>query len=221
MSSTNRGSQRSDADNYETPPWAVHRLLERLKLPAGNWLEPGGGGGNIIRATNELRKDVTWWTVEERKECYEPLVQAVGSPERVLIADFANKALPVPLPTGKAKFDVAFGNPPFRLAMEFIERSLELANIVVMLLRLNFIGTEERHPFMKKFLPDQYVLPNRPSFRGEGCDSIEYSWMVWPKGRSARRFGKLTLLDLTPLGTRQAQKPPSLGPVAKKSKKAV
>lgn len=215
MSSTNRGGQRSEADNYPTPKWPVHRLLEKCHLPGGLWLEPGGGEGNIVRAVNEQRTDVTWWSAELRETCREPLVAAVGDPDRVLIGDYLDPGL---FPKG-LRFDVALGNPPFRYAMEFIERSFELADCVALLLRTNFIGSEERSAWMQEFPPDLYHLPNRPSFRGSGSDSIEYAWFVWEAGRTQRVYGLHRVLDATPLEERQFGRLPKLGPVEKKAER--
>jgi hypothetical protein len=51
VSATKRGSGvRTPDDAYETPAWCVQRLLEKLQLPGGNWLEPGAGDGAIIKA---------------------------------------------------------------------------------------------------------------------------------------------------------------------------
>jgi len=61
VSSTNRGNgKRSATDFYPTPPWCVHRLLDRLALPGGRWFEPRAGQGAIISAVNGARTDVTW-----------------------------------------------------------------------------------------------------------------------------------------------------------------
>jgi hypothetical protein len=73
-----------------------------------------------------------------------------------------------------------------------------------MLLRLNFLGSSVRAQFMRSHTPDVYVLPNRPSFTGNGTDSIEYTWFVWRHGNAGRAEGKLTLLSETPLAERQA-----------------
>ena len=219
MSSTNRGGQRSEADNYPTPAWAVHRLLEKLKLPGGHWLEPGGGEGNIIRAVNELRTDVTWWSAELREECRAPLVELCGSAERVAIGDYLDASVPFPLVPPGMLFDVALGNPPFHLAMEFIERSFLFAKRVALLLRLNFVGSDTRREWMQTYPADHYILPNRPPFRGGGSDSSEYAWFVWEEGKKERVYGLHRVLDSTPLHVRQAAKPPKLAPVPKRKYK--
>lgn len=193
MSSTNRGGQRSEADFYPTPAWCVRRLIEAAALPGGRWLEPAAGRGDIIRAVDAARSDVTWTAVELRPECRPALAAATGSARRVRIGDFTKLAADELGPV-----DVVITNPPYSIAMEMLEHALTLrATGVVMLLRLNFLASGARASFMRKHVPDVYVLPNRPSFSGRGTDSIEYAWFVWHPGRR-RRFGRVQVLPVTP-----------------------
>ena len=48
--------------------------------------------------------------------------------------------------------------------------------------------------------PDVFVLPDRPSFTGEGSDSADYAWFVWPSTIRAARF---QVLKATPLAERK------------------
>lgn len=197
MSSTNRGGKRSPADYYPTPAWCVHRLLdERLFLPGKHWHEPCAGDGAIIRAVNE-RREVEWSATELREECradLEPL-----TPRGLTIGDFTQAAYP------PAKYDVIITNPPFSIARQIIEASLERALVVVALLRLNFLASEKRADLMRTNAPDVYVLPNRPSFTGEGTDSIEYAWFVWGSHRR-RNWGFVKVLAPTPAAERRASR---------------
>lgn len=74
---------------------------------------------------------------------------------------------------------VILTNPPYKLGREFIEKSLAIAPVVVMLLRLNFLGSQKRAGFHRAHPADIYVLPKRPSFTGKGTDATEYAWFVW------------------------------------------
>ena len=76
---------------------------------------------------------------------------------------------------------------------------------VVLLLRLNFLGTRGRAAFMRRHPPAVYVLPDRPSFTGKGTDSIEYAWFVWPRER--REAGTIRVLATTDKDQRQQRKP--------------
>lgn len=203
MSSTKRGRARIRHDTYPTPAWAVRRLLECLKLPNGRWLEPCAGDGAIITAVNSMLEPmkIEWSAYEIRKGPI-PKLSHCGLNIAVQQADFL--ALDGFGEENRRFYDVAITNPPFIHAMPFITRCLHLSDHVVMLLRLNFLASEKRAPFMRGTHPDIYVLPNRPSFVGGGkTDSIEYAWFHWWEGSS----GKTTILNSTPADERHARRP--------------
>ena len=195
MSSTNRGGKRSPADTYCTPLWCVHRALEAIPLPDGLWVDPCAGTGNIIQGVLMLRPETKFKAYELRPECMEPLVNIGANP---IIVDFTSEGLkPV-------EADVVIMNPPYRVAQEFIEKSLRHADHVVALLRLNYLGSNARNAFMRNDCPDVYVLPNRPSFESNGrTDSIEYAWMHWQRHQKPRKQGKLVVLPTTPKAERR------------------
>jgi len=185
MSRTTHRSGQARIDYYPTPLWCTHRLIEAVDLPGGRWLEPAVGDGAIVRAVNELRSDVQWTTIDIRREC-----------EPDLVADFTWMGCP----EIEGSFDVIITNPPFSSALDFVRTALDRAPIVVMLLRLNWLGggTRARRPaFLREHMPDVYVLPNRPSFDGEGTDATEYAWMVWDARRESR-WGVVRVLEETP-----------------------
>jgi hypothetical protein len=185
-------SKRKKSDAYLTPPWCVHRLLEAdgLDLPGGSWLEPAAGPGRIISAVNSMRDDVRWDAIEIRDKCGPDLVKAVGSSKRVVIGDFLSTSPP------RKPYDVIFTNPPFSLAMKFVEKCLATADHVVMLLRLGFLGSARRANFFRQHPPDIYLLPDRPSFLKSGkTDNSYYAWCVWR--RRSRTKGAFMVLDMT------------------------
>lgn len=196
MSSTKRGGQRSEADAYATPEWATLRALEAMPWlpPGGHWMDPCAGDGAIIRATKLVYPRVEWDAVEIRDEA-EPDLKATGA--NYVIGDFlAGHFRPLAA-------HVVFTNPPFRIAQDFIEKSLTITDHVVMLLRLNYLGSEKRADFLREYPPDVYVLPNRPSFMNGETDSIEYAWFHWERGLR-REAGKIKLLKSTPKAERRA-----------------
>lgn len=191
MSATNRGAKRRAADYYPTPAYCVWRLLDYVPLPSGRWLEPGAGNGAIIRATHGDPRvaAVRWTAIERRRRPMEKLRRAIGSSGEAWTADFLRHDF------GLRRFDLAIGNPPYRRAVEFIERSLELAPQVVFLLRLNFLGSQKRIEFFKRVgVPDVYVLPDRPSFNGKGSDATEYAWMEFRPEWAGRSGGRTSIL---------------------------
>lgn len=184
MSSTGRGAERKDSDYYPTPAWVTLRLLEHVPLQGGVWIEPSAGEGHIIRAVNSARDDISWRAFELRPECGAPLRSMGLLP---VIRDFLDG---YPMRPGIAT--LALGNPPFSLAQEFIEQSLRVAPEVVFLLRLSFLESQKRQAFFEKHgVPDVFVLPERPSFIGEGTDSCAYAWMRWKRGGQEGRVSIL------------------------------
>jgi hypothetical protein len=207
VSATGRGGARIEQDNYGTPAWCVHRLLERCELPGGRWLESCGGDGAIMRAVSAARTDVTWDAIDIRPEC-EPLLRrytpAVG------IGDFLKD-----FEFTRSRYDVLLSNPPYALAPEFVDAGLRVARFVALLLRVNFLGTEGRAKFFHERMPQVFILPNRPTFvvrmsldskgrlRRTTTDATEYAWMVWESGVT-RRTAPSEVLDLTPPGVLRA-----------------
>lgn len=221
MSATGRSDVRRPSDFYRTPSWCVHRLLDRLDLPEGNWLEPSAGDGAILSAVDEALY-VTWTAVEIREEAIRELRRKSAAAVYVH-GDFLTIAW-------DRRFRVCITNPPYSLAWEFVRKGLADADWVVMLLRLNWLGSQERSRFLRTQPPDVYVLPNRPTFcvvvrcvlgheksvlpedadglrrcGTDGCtakakktssDSTEYAWFVWPPHRE-RDHGQLMVLDST------------------------
>jgi hypothetical protein len=217
MSSTNRGNKRSEADWYATPLWCVYRLLDEhigdaVDLMNGiSMLEPCAGDGAIVRAVNTwLRRDtldrqrdpVRWTVVDLREEMRKSLI---GNDLNPHIGDFFEWVksygllLNAKRPDGSPLFDVVLTNPPFSLAMEFIRACMPIATHKFFLLRLNFLGSEERSKFIRETRPDIYVLPNRPSFTGGGTDSIEYAWWHFFPGST----GIYRILPSTPMAERR------------------
>ncbi len=209
MSSTNRGAVRQKEDFYETPAESIESLLKvigsRLGMLNSNWIEPCAGHGRIIRTVDEWSDKQKWlwrpkWTaVELRPEAYSHLgvlssaeegcnVKAIHCPQ-----DFLTMDIPECNYSLGCTYSVSISNPPFKLAMPIIEKSLKIAYCTIMLLRLNFLGSQERAEFHQRNPADIYVLKHRPNFmkgqkywcdkdqkmKSYGGDSCEYAWFVW------------------------------------------
>jgi hypothetical protein len=209
MSSTKRGGQRTESDNYPTPPWCVHRLLDRVPFPTnGSWYEPCAGEGDLIGATNtwfrRLAGKAMWeWDANELRLDAVPLLEKHLPRSRITVGDYLEPLTELPL---AERVGVVITNPPYRIAWEVLHKSLREFpdSYIVLLLRLNFVSSQARHPFMTAYMPDIYVLPNRPGFKGWGkTDSPEYAWFVWQPSPRARTVGKIELLALTSLEERK------------------
>lgn len=82
------------------------------------------------------------------------------------------------------KVDLIITNPPFSKAQQFVEHAIPRADTVIMLQRLNWMGSQKRHTFWKEHTPDAlYILSKRPSFNGKGTDNQDYAWYVWQNGK--------------------------------------
>ena len=173
-------------DNFPTPAWCVHRLLEAWTPRAGFILEPAAGDGAIVRAAARAIER-SWFTLDIR-DCGQSGQE---------IADFLTWE---PHPTMITRVGTVWTNPPFALAEQFIRRSAALfpdADICF-LVRVGFLASEGRAALWRELgAPDVYVLPNRPSFNTDGkTDSSDYAWIVLP-GEDRRDVGALRILGTT------------------------
>lgn len=193
MSSTNRGRARNSADFYPTPAWCVHRLLEAVELRGRRWLEPSAGRGALIQAVTERRDDISWTGVElsaARARHLKTLADVV------LVGDIRKVDL-------EPQYDVALSNPPFSIWQDVVHRVLPLAETVVMLLRLDVLGSAARAAWWHDHRADVFVIPDRPSFTGDGrTDSNYYGWFIWRRGAQA---GGIRVLPVTSFAERAAK----------------
>ncbi len=205
MSSTKRGGQVIEGEFYPTPAWCVWRLLDHLfhvpeapKLwhPGSAWLEPCAGSGAIVRAVE------SWRPVRTRNYTLRPAWSLCDIAPRadglqVVAANYLEMQFP-------ARFAVAITNPPFSLAMEFVRAMRADAGVVIVLQRMNWLGTEGRASFFRENTPDVFVLPNRPAFcvnaKGQPVtDSCDYAWFAW----GLTTGGHIAMLDGTPAEVRR------------------
>lgn len=190
MSAT-RQPVRDGHDVYNTPTWCTKLILPHLRQylrpgPQHLCLEPAAGDGAIVR---EL---VEWCGAavdcyEIREECHLPLRAipdfGLGRVNLVSIRDF----LGVQPDSRLADYDVVMTNPPYNRALEFVQHSLDFIHvdgIVVMLLRLAFLEGQERTKWMRRHMPDVFVLPRRPCFDPDPppvCEPSQTGKHVFPK----------------------------------------
>lgn len=211
MSARNRAGGRPLAlETYATPPWVTRLLLDNVALPGGRWLEPCAGDGDLIRAVE--REDVRWDVCELRPGCG-PTLEKIPAVLNVGIGDCRpGLAAIVETSAGhtldRPPYDVVITNPPYSLAGDIIGLSMPIALYTVMLLRLNYLGSGKRNSFMRRFAPDVYVIPDRPSFyKGAkaSVDATEYGWFVW-QGLLERSRGYVSVLPSLPAEARRVTK---------------
>jgi hypothetical protein len=154
MSATNRGGKRQAQDSYQTPAWCIDALLPYIDWPrAVSFVEPCRGNGHIYDR------------VPLSDKRYAELSEGI---------DY--------LATPFGPVDLIITNPPYSLALAFLEKSLAEASTVIYLLRLNFLASKGRVEFWRQNRPDHVlVLTPRPSFVNGGNDACEYAWICWDR----------------------------------------
>lgn len=140
MSATNRGTKRREGDFYPTPGYVVDELLAELnlfRLAQSAFLEPCRGDGSLYDRINA------------RYKLHAELSEGI---------DY--------LDTQFTGIDVIITNPPFSLAEEFLEKSLSEAPFVAYLMRLNFLGSQDRVEFWNRMpvLTHLFTMGKRPAF---------------------------------------------------------
>jgi hypothetical protein len=192
MSSTNRSNKRDNHrdDYYVTPKWCVREFLRtwdiRSQLPDNPIiLDPCAGGDAVNSMTYpSVLKEWGYDTVS--------MDIRSDSPAEFSGIDFLSADLYGVQP------DLIITNPPYVIAKDCVVKSLEVAKPggwVVMLLRINFLGAQNRAPFWQEFMPHSlYTHSKRPGFYPDnwkdlypdldkkGTDSTEYSHFVWQVG---------------------------------------
>ena len=187
-----------DVEYYETPDWCVHRLLEAIDDPAilpkeyrtMKWLDPCVGEGAIPLAAGGTLAN--WTTIDVRQSD---------------AADFTRDYLVRGLPHGEcpSQFDGSMYNPPFSKALAFAQKTVMHCDISFMLQRLSWMQGPTVDLTRTKWLRanpfDLYVLPDRPSFTGDGKTAgAGYGWYSWPtKGKG------VVILNNTPKWVRDRQ----------------
>lgn len=157
---------------------AIYSFLDNYDgiKPEDRILEPSAGTGNVVKALRNRGYENRIDSVEINPSRKEVLEECSDS---VVIADFLE--LPV-----KQTYEVVLGNPPYSLAQEFVDKSLEFlvpGGHLIFLLRTCFLESQKRYRWWQERLPSGlYTLSKRPSFTGYGTDANSYSWFVWTKG---------------------------------------
>ena len=151
---------RNAYDFYPTPEWCYENLpIDWSLFKTAH--EPCKGDGRILSFLENKGIETSWTEIQEGKDYFE----------------------------WSGKVDLILTNPPFSIAKEFIEHSMMCSTTVIMLLRVNFLGSQARHDFWNQFPPDGLIiLSKRPSFTGKGTDATDYAWFVWSDKKELHGF---------------------------------
>ena len=162
---TNASAQdRNPYDFYRTPWEVTQALVDALQLTGKTIWEPACGDGDMASVLSENGNDVI--ATELRETNY-------GESG----VDF--------LSSGLQHCDWIITNPPFNLAVQFIERCIEFERPFAMLLKSQYWHSKGRLSLFQKHTPS-HVLPLtwRPDFHfgaKGGSPTMECAWTVWDK----------------------------------------
>ena len=157
MSATGRNhGERQKDDFYETPYWVTRAILPKLNL-GKRVLDPFAGKGAILNIVKNEYKPICCDTFGIELDA-ERARAANMRGHCVFDGDAFNGTL-------WPDADSIATNPPYVDALKAILRSLaHCSGDVAFLLRLNFLGAQERASFHKEHPADIFALPKRPGF---------------------------------------------------------
>ena len=171
-------AQRTEAkdspDDFPTPPWASRALIEHViedksALRASTCLEPACGAGHMAKVLREYFGDVS---------ASDAFDYGFGQ-----VRDFLAR------PWEANSYDWVITNPPFRLAEEFVLRSLNIARHgVAILARTVFLESVGRYDAIFRDRPPSkfaQFAERVPMVKGrldsKASTATGYAWLVWEK----------------------------------------
>lgn len=163
MSQRDSGYERHERDLYETPPWVTLALIPHLPTrlkPGMSVYEPAAGSGKMLRVLADVGFVVDADDISDGGDFLECI---------------------------RTNYSAIITNPPYDIAVEFIDRAIRLqkaeAGLVAMLLRTDFDHARTRSrlfgdcpSFAKKV-----VLTKRIKWfeDGKGSPSFNHAWFIW------------------------------------------
>ena len=212
MSSTARGTSRENLDFYPTPGWCVDLLLDALNVcPEWRCLEPAAGDGAIVKRLLARGVPASGIGAVEIDPTRAEKVHEIVTCE---CSDFLKD------PPIVGCHELIVTNPPFALAADFAKTALFLAGdrgTVALLLRLNWLGSQERAAFHRAHPSDILLLPKRPEFtasmscsaKKKGCDYRETLPIEAPRPRDCPKCGARTQCSTPPRSTSSVTRRPT------------
>jgi hypothetical protein len=162
-------------DDFPTPPWATRGFMEHVIQECGPFskmscLEPACGAGHMAKVLKEYFGEV---------RASDAFQYGYGALRNYLDVPYEANAV-----------DWVITNPPFRLAEDFVQRSLLVARKgVAILARTVFIESVGRYRnIFEKTPPTKFAQYTErvPMVRGrldrKASTATGYAWLVWEKG---------------------------------------
>jgi len=177
--------ERVENDYYATDPDSTRAILERLNIHNHRFYEPCAGGGHISEV---LKEKFPNGEVISSDLVYRGYEDSVGG------VDFLKDDVLVNILGGK-KAGWVITNPPYKHAKEFIDKSLEIADVgVAMFLKIQFLEGQARKKWFEKN-PPKYVYvfskrqdpwrdgePLNPKTGKKWGSTMCFAWFVWQVG---------------------------------------
>ena len=168
--------QREKHDFYATPEETTRAILDVLPLE-GSILEPACGMGHISKVLKE----------------YYPENEIISTD--LIDRGFGEGGIDFLKHDYGRRFDNIITNPPFKLAKEFVEKALTIANDkVIMLMKIQFLESKGRREFLENSpLKYVYCFSERQSTMRNGwkinpktgkpwSTALFLAWFVWEIG---------------------------------------
>lgn len=193
MTSKNRKKPSAALDPYYTPDWAVRLMLDwvvpRIAPVPSRIIEPGAGNGAFVRQLRARYPDSHITAIDLVPHAWPEATESLHD-------DFLTARL--------GRYDLAVGNPPFSLALPFVQRCRQVSRATVLLLRQGFLSSARRNSFWRLHGPsDVFILPDRPSFTKDSQgDSADYCLACWGRPQHDG-VARLHWLPTVPLAQRR------------------
>lgn len=170
-----RQEAQDSLDDYPTQPWGTRALIEHVikakGLPLGTVWEPCCNRGYMARPLAEYFDRV------HATDIFDYDFDGMAAQEDFI---FPTTVAPHPM-------DWVIGNPPFRLAEEFIAKGREIARVgCAMLVRSAFVESVGRYDRLFRDAPPTFVaqfVERPPLVKGrvdpDAASATAYCWMVW------------------------------------------
>ena len=165
-----RAEPHDSLDDFPTPPFATRAFCEHMGFYGSQsvW-EPAANRGYMVKALRE------YFSAVYASDAHD---YGAGFPTH----DFL---MPGSIPFGRPSWIIT--NPPFRLAQEFVERSLEVASVgVAVLVRSVWAEGIGRYEGLFRDRPPHLILQyveRVPMTKGRydpnASTATSYSWFVW------------------------------------------
>lgn len=168
-----RHEPRDSRDDFPTPPWATRALISHVLgdicLREMSCLEPACGRGYMSRALEEN------FRIVQSADIFD---YGFGHAQDFLLSSHS-----------AGSYNWVITNPPFRLAQEFLEKSLKVAsNGVAILARTVFLESVGRYDGIFSKTPPTYFAQfseRVPMLKGrvdpKASTATGYGWFVWLK----------------------------------------